>query len=389
VKGAGGSGWRNRDGKVPAGAPKAMPAWSGHVDDLRDAVALHQLVLNADGKSPHTQKQYLYYECLFLDYLQARHQAPQLHCLNPTTVREFLVWYRNQDHQRRTRGGEVAVRAAADILKRLGNVLEDNEVVGDNPLRKLKRPRITRFTRVPFSPTEISAMWGACMRTLHPERDEALFLLLLDTGMRIGEACTLELEKLDLVQHQAIVGAEGKGRHERVVPLGDSSRRDGGRMLRSLRRYLSLRPEPRTLADAPYVFLARDGRRLTAAGGNDIIKRIAAIAHVEDAYPHRIRHTYATWYLTVNVGDEIGLRRMLGHVSKEVLQDYVHLSQAAIAERAGHVSLSETWLQGVAPPLARVANGRPGLTTGQAQSRDRHVSQQPIGGAPQRGQRFY
>jgi site-specific recombinase XerD len=264
-----------------------MSAWRGVVDDLRDAVSFHQLVLSANGASVHTQKQYLLYGRLFLEFLARRKVSPALTELNLSRVREFLVWYRARPHPRRTRGGEVAVRAAADILKRLGSVLEENEFFEVNPLRKLGRPKITRFTRTPFSPQEINALWGACFRTQHPARDEALFLLLLDTGMRIGEACSLRLDRLDLDARTATV--MGKGRRERTVPIGDGQKRDGGRVVRALRRHLSIQAE--RWPDAPgYVFLARDGRRLTAAGGNDIIKRVAALAGVNDAYPHRLRH---------------------------------------------------------------------------------------------------
>jgi len=305
------------------------------VDDLRDAVAFHQLLLNSNGASQATQKQYLGYECMFLDWLSSKRIAPKLSELNPKRVSEFLISYRSRPHPRRTRGGEVAVRAAADILKRLGSVLEEQEILDDNPMRRLKRPRITKFARLPFSEQELSAMWGACFRTQHPARDEALFLLLWNTGMRIGEACGLRMDKLDLTLRQATV--LGKGRRERIVPISavneDGTPKRDGTLVRALKRWLDLRPEGIGSANE-YVFLSRDRKRLTAPGGGDIINRVAALAGVDDAYPHRLRHTYCTWYLTVFPGDEIGLRRIVGHISKEVLADYVHLSHAAIAQRA-------------------------------------------------------
>lgn len=322
-------------------AINSMSAWRGVVDDLRDAVSFHQLVLSANGASVHTQKQYLLYGRLFLEFLARRKIDPALAELNLSRVREFLVWYRARTHPRRTRGGEVAVRAAADILKRLGSVLEENEFFEVNPLRKLGRPKITRFTRTPFTPQEINALWGACFRTQHPARDEALFLLLLDTGMRIGEACSLRLDRLDLDARTATV--MGKGKRERAIPIGDGQKRDGGRVVRALRRHLSIQDD-RWPDAVGYVFLARDGRRLTAPGGNDIIKRVAALAGVNDAYPHRLRHTYCSWYLTSYPGDELGLRRIVGHLSRNVLADYVHFADSTIAERAGHASLAEMWL---------------------------------------------
>ena len=321
--------------------------------DLRDAMSFHQMLLGANGASAYTQRQYLFYENLFVEFLQSKRYPLTIDELRPERVSEFLIWYRNRPHPRATRGGEVAVRAAADILKRLGGVLEDNEYVEVNPLRKLRRPKITKFTRVPFSTQEVQAMWGACFRTLHPARDEAIFLLLLDTGMRIGELCSMRLEHLDLDQRQVTV--LGKGRRERTIPFGDGQKRDGGRVVRAMRRYLQVRPTGFG-ADEAYVFLARDRRRLTAAGGNDIIKRVAAAASVDDAYPHRLRHTMATWYLTTYAGDELGLRRIIGHISTNVLADYVHFSQATIRDRAGRASLAEVWLGSATTPVLPAAS---------------------------------
>ncbi|SRR6266511_4669465 len=240
------------------------------------------------------------------------------------------------------------------MLKRLGNVLEDNDYVADNPLRKLKLPAKAKYVRQPFSQQEINAMWGVCFRTLDPVRDEAVFLLLIDTGMRIGELCSLRLEKLDLEQHELTV--MGKGRRERTVPFGDGQKGDGGRVTRALRRYLQARPIGRGADDA-YVFLSRERRRLTPAGGYAIVRRIAELAGVVNAYPHRLRHSMATHYLTQYPGDELGLRRIIGHDARDVLADYVHLAQATIAERAGRASLAETLLRGSAPPLRSTARG--------------------------------
>lgn len=337
------------------------------MQDLRDAVSFHQLLLSANGASKFTQRQYLLYECAFLRYLDEHRIPPKLSELNVQRVSEFLVWYRGRDHPRRSRGGEVAVRAAADILKRLAQLLEDNGYFDVTPLRKLRRPRIAKHTRTPFSQQEVSAMWGACFRTQHPARDEAMFLLLLRTGMRIGEACSLRMDHIDL--RNQTVTVMGKGRRERTIPIGDTDRRDGGRVIQAIRRYLQLRDEPHPTA-APYLFLSRDRRRLTGPGGNELIKRIAALAGVENAYPHRLRHTFCTDYLTEHPGDEMGLRRIVGHISRDVLGDYVHLADGTIAQRVGAASIVARWLGGDTPKV-RVLNiaDMPILNSGVGSSR--------------------
>jgi integrase len=76
-----------------------------------------------------------------------------------------------------------------------------------------------------------------------------------------------------------------------------------------------------------------------------LIHRLGDLAGVEDATPHRFRHTFCTVYLTQYPGDELGLRRIVGHLSSDVLADYVHLAEQAIAQRAGRVAPSQNWLR--------------------------------------------
>ena len=78
-------------------------------------------------------------------------------------------------------------------------------------------------------------------------------------------------------------------------------------------------------------------RTLTRYGATSFMygwDQAGALAGVEDVIAHRFRHLYATTYLTMHPGDEIGLRRLLGHVGKQALADYAHLSQLALHERA-------------------------------------------------------
>jgi integrase len=150
---------------------------------------------------------------------------------------------------------------------------------------------------------------------------------------------SLTLDKLKLDERHIVVGLNGKGRRERVVPLGDPTKRDGGRVVRALRAYIRARPDN---ARTDHVFVDRLGFPLSPDAGGEVIKRIARIAGVPNAIAHRTRHTFCTWYLTANPGDELGLRRIVGHLSHDVTADYVHFSQSTIADRAGRSSLIES-----------------------------------------------
>ncbi len=89
----------------------------------------------------------------------------------------------------------------------------------------------------------LTRVWRSVGQSANPHCDEALFLLLLDSDMRIGEAVALTTDTLQLDQRRVIVGAKGKARRERAVPIGDAALPGGGRTLRALRTYLAVRPK--------------------------------------------------------------------------------------------------------------------------------------------------
>jgi site-specific recombinase XerD len=319
--------------------------------DLADCVQYHQLSLQAEGRSPATLRLYLLYERRFLEYLTERRIPPDLDALSSLNVRNATEWFR-AERTDGARGGQVAVCTFVSTLKTWASFLETEGVFTASPLVRVKRPRVAKVLRQPFSAQEVMALWGATRQTRSPIRDEALLLLLLDSGMRIGEAVTLTLGKLRLDERHVIVGLDGKGKRERLVPIGDPTKRDGGRTIHALRNWLRVRPQ----SPVEYVFVDRRAFGLSPEAGSNIVKRLGAIAGVPNAIAHRTRHSMATHYLTVNPGDEIGLRRILGHVSDQVLADYVHISQTAIAERAGRSSLVEAMS---APKESRPASKEP------------------------------
>lgn len=312
--------------------------------DLRDAAAYHLLTLEAEHASEQTQRHYLFYWKLVIEGMESLRIPLDPMNLSTANVRQILIWYREHVNHSASRGGEVSVNVLAKRVKTFSKFMRHEGIIPDDLLRTLKPPRVTKVMRQPFSQSEVAAMWGACRLTSQPEREEALFLLLLDTGMRIGEAATLTVDRLNLDERRVIVGAQGKGRRERLVPIGDPTKRDGGRVLRALRNYLAVRA-PR-LPDTGRLFISREGRALSPSAASEAVQRLGELAGVPNPIPHRLRHTMATFYLVTFPGDEIGLRQLLGHLSHDVLADYVHYSQTVIAQRSGRASLAESWLGG-------------------------------------------
>ena len=140
------------------------------------------------------------------------------------------------------------------------------------------------------------------MESRQPQRDFALILLMIDTGMRLSEVASLNLADVDLIEGRCRV--IGKGSRERLVPIGRRTRK-------ALRAWTSVR-RPSPAANSP-LFVAPRGSRLSARGIHQLVRRLARRAGIETrCSPHVLRLTFARAFLT-NGGDVFSLQRILGH----------------------------------------------------------------------------
>jgi integrase/recombinase XerD len=150
-------------------------------------------------------------------------------------------------------------------------------------------------------------------------RDRALLELLYASGARISEVCDLRLDALNL--DYGYVRCFGKGRRERIVPVGRQA-------IRAIRRYLALaRPKLLGGRESELLFLTRSGRRLDRHNAWRRVVRYARLAGVRGrCHPHVLRHSFAT-HLLERGADLRVIQEMLGHVSIATTQIYTHTDQ--------------------------------------------------------------
>jgi len=152
-------------------------------------------------------------------------------------------------------------------------------------------------------------------------RDRAVLELLYGCGLRVSEACRLDLGDVDLRERQ--VRVLGKGRKERVVPLGDKA-------AEAVEAYLAARDavvrpgyvirEPRAL------FYSALGKRLSPRTVQAFTKKNGALgAGRADLHPHALRHACATHMLDGGA-DLRSIQEILGHSSLSTTQRYTHVS---------------------------------------------------------------
>jgi len=159
------------------------------------------------------------------------------------------------------------------------------------------------------------------VRTLDPSsrteaRNLTIFMLLIDTGLRIGELMSLKMPDVHI--SQGYMKVMGKGRKERIVPIGNSAQK-------ALQRYILRHRALPSHAGIENVFLSAQGTPLTGNSMRLMFSRLGQRSGVQRLHAHLCRHTFATRFLT-NGGDVFTLQRILGHSTLEMVRHYVNLA---------------------------------------------------------------
>jgi len=148
-------------------------------------------------------------------------------------------------------------------------------------------------------------------------RDRAILELFYGTGMRLSELTNLDVPHIDL--HNGTVRVLGKGRKERVIPVGRTA-------ARTIKHYLSKRQAFQPPMEESALFLNMRGHRLSQRGVQLLVKQwLSRISDREKLSPHILRHSFAT-HLLDRGADLEAVKQLLGHASLSTTQHYTHLT---------------------------------------------------------------
>jgi integrase/recombinase XerC len=203
-----------------------------------------------------------------------------------------------------------------------------NEIVDANPARAVGAPRLEKYLPgyldraqidLLFQTAEVRAWEGKFIDV----RNLAILELFYSTGMRLSELQGLSRQDLDMVSQQ--VKVRGKGRKERIVPIGDHA-------ILAIRNYEVKRDEllrgigRNRGGDRNAIFLGRTGKRIGVRAIQNVVTGLLKQID-EDAglSVHSLRHTFATHLLDAGA-DLRAVQELLGHASISTTQIYTHTS---------------------------------------------------------------
>ena len=238
--------------------------------------------------------------------------------IEPLHLRDFLSYLRLRGQSSQTVSRTFgALRCAFQFWQREGFLTR-------NPMLLVERPRKERHLIRPLSIVQATQLIEQPdTGTFAGLRDRAMMMLMMDSGLRVTEALTLETNRIDWISCTLTV--MGKGRKERSVPFSSKT-------CQALLEYSRLRAQ--AFSGAMYFFLGRTGKRMERSRVRRTISRYGKRARIEGVRvsPHTLRHTFAVFYVR-NGGDSFSLQEILGHTTLEMTRNYVHLARRDIAEQ--------------------------------------------------------
>jgi len=234
-------------------------------------------------------------------------------------IRAFLAYLSQQGLSRRSIGRKLAaVRSFFKFLIR-------NGVLSVNPAKGIQTPKYQKklpaFLGIPEALRLLSLPDGHSPVGL---RDRAILEIFYGTGIRLRELTNMDLDDINF--SKGLIRIYGKGRKERLVPLGKNAAQTLQAYLE--KRHLLLQNTP--YHDRKAVFLSERGKRIPPRSVQQLVRKyLSMISEMSSLSPHLLRHTFATHLLEAGADLE-AVKELLGHASLSTTQIYTHVTMETL-----------------------------------------------------------
>jgi len=303
-------------------------------DEIRAFVKFLQV---QQGASPETQRSYGADLRQFHTYVRGQTGTGMvlIRSLDASVIREYLAWLDKNGLKKSSLARKLATsRSFYDFLLQTGQV-------SSNPAQEIRTAKRAKYLPRVLAKDDAGALMDFPSETTEVSlRDRAILEVLYSTGARVSELVGLSVG--DVLRSEGLVRLRGKGRKERLVPIGNVA-------LEAMAAYhaghsTSRSAERRDKSDAGPLFRNNRGGRLTTRTVARIVSRYSRRLPGGAISPHTLRHSFAT-HLLDEGADLRAIQEMLGHSSLTTTQKYTHLAAdqlLAVYDRAHPRALRES-----------------------------------------------
>ncbi len=252
------------------------------------------------------------------------------------TIREFLAYLYGQNYTKSTTARKLAT------LRSFYKFLMKRSVVSASPLTTIRTPKQEKRLPKCLDLEQVQKLLDAPGDAdILSARDKAMLEILYSSGIRVSELVELEMGDMDL--QEGVLRVRGKGRKDRLTPIGSQA-------IKAVQRYFELRAidlRSQNSSTTSRVFLNKHGESLSTRSVRRKLDKYLVSAGLDPGIsPHTLRHSFAT-HLLNNGADLRSVQELLGHQSLSTTQIYTHLTTSRMKEvyDAAHPRATESTIQ--------------------------------------------
>jgi len=254
--------------------------------------------------------------------IQTKPRVDQLLVSTETdTVRAYLAFLNEKQYSKTTIARKLAtLRSFYKFLVKRNQISSNPVIAVRTPKQEKKLPRFLEYEEVKrlLETPPMDSWLGA--------RDRAILETLYSTGIRVSELVALNMDDVDFLGE--VVHVRGKGKKERIAPIGSSA-------LQVIQHYMEFRnkrAQSNSNFDSRVLFVNKHGRRLSTRSVRRKMDKYLKMAGLDPSIsPHTLRHSFATHMLN-NGADLRSVQELLGHQSLSTTQVYTHLTTRKLKE---------------------------------------------------------
>jgi integrase/recombinase XerC len=237
------------------------------------------------------------------------------------SVRSYLSLLNEKQYSKATIARKLAtLRSFYKFLVKRNYVSSSPVVSIRTPKQEKKLPRFLEYEEVKklLNTPPVNTWLGA--------RDRAILETLYSTGIRVSELVALNMDDIDFLGE--VVHIRGKGKKERIAPIGSSALQ----VIQHYMEYRNKRAQSNGNFDSKVLFVNKHGRRLSTRSVRRKMDKYLKMSGLDpDISPHTLRHSFATHMLN-NGADLRSVQELLGHQSLSTTQIYTHLTTTRLKE---------------------------------------------------------
>ncbi len=209
------------------------------------------------------------------------------------------------------------------VIKNFHLYLYKTKIVKVDVSEGISRPKLQKKIPQVVSMEDIDRLLDIQLNTIFDYRNKAMIELMYGAGLRVSELISLDTYDLDFIN--CVIRIKGKGRKERIVPLGEYS-------IYYLKLYLEKRDTMLKKMSCNALFLNNHGKRMTRQGFFKNLKTILKKQDLdENISPHTLRHSFAT-HLLKRGADLRSIQELLGHSDIATTKIYTHVSDDKVSQ---------------------------------------------------------